>query len=353
MRAIFFAVVVLGNACAAHAADIILVTPNNIKAGNSHACNIRLEGAIVPGDAKKLLAARKRLEDLNENNWTSLAELWTLKRPLLCLNSSGGDYDEALRMSSALLADEFPETQMRTYVDSGSSCFSACAFVFLAGKEIGRGDERWPSRHLHVGAHLGFHAPYLVPRTGDKLYSRTDVQDIFRSGVDSIRRAVKIFDYRTSGGEGVETGGDPWVRSSLFVEALARGPTELLLIDTIGKVGRWNIKLIGARVSKPLNKEQLRTACDNAAAWEKDMFEREPELRFSPERHVDKPPNGEIFVASALRYAIYCVVTQDPDARVAIKLSRGFLENPIIPPITLGLEPWASYPAATPLAQLK
>ena len=44
---------------------------------------------------------------------------------------------------------------------NGAECYSACGLIFLAGRVDDRGGESYPSRYLHIGARLGFHAPYI------------------------------------------------------------------------------------------------------------------------------------------------------------------------------------------------
>ncbi|MXN52618.1 hypothetical protein GR158_15965 [Shinella sp. AETb1-6] len=54
----------------------------------------------------------------------------TPEAKLIILNSPGGNVQIGL-----LIADDIHQRKLATYIPSGSKCFSACAFVFLAGAE--------------------------------------------------------------------------------------------------------------------------------------------------------------------------------------------------------------------------
>lgn len=200
----------------------------------------------------------------------------------------------------------------------------------------------------------------------DRKYGAGDITDVYRRGIQSIRDAIKLFDYRNSEGAGINGANQPWVSASLFAEVLSRGPSEFFLIDTVGKAGRWGIGVVGARVPRSLTDEHLRTACDNAAAWEKDELSRVNDERFTDltpsERARIEPRNGgvQVFRYVALRRIVYCAVLpmgqQDNTVdSIYIELGTGF-DKLFYPSDLVGggrrLSPWAIYPANTPLVQI-
>src|SRR5690242_4924143 len=81
---------------------------------NGAYCNVLLKGPIEDGDLGKLL-------DIYEKG--SFEDL--------CLDSSGGSYAEAVRIAEQLVNWSYPGT----VVDKGASCYGACAYVFMGGRE--------------------------------------------------------------------------------------------------------------------------------------------------------------------------------------------------------------------------
>jgi len=237
-------------------------------------CNFKLEGEIQSGDLARLSAARAQVQRLISErlgNDASMAAQWASNSPVLCLNSPGGNFSEGLRMAKFLMEDF--EGMVTTYIMNDDECYSACGLIFLAGKFVDRGGETYPSRSLHVGGRLGFHAPYIDPaKLDDQRYSRREIADAFKAAISSVTDAIELFDQRTSGGLGVNEDNRPWVNASLFVEMLRKGADELFVIDTVGKAGRWGIALVGVKEVNVLNsKAAFQRACDNVYSWEHDL----------------------------------------------------------------------------------
>ncbi|MGQ0456533.1 MAG: hypothetical protein ACT4OU_05670 [Hyphomicrobium sp.] len=206
------------------------------KIGASPACKLKLQGPIVAGDATRLEAS---LAALPSDDGRALT---------FCLDSPGGDYDEGLRMIWMLLQ----RTNVATIVDRGAQCFSACAFLFLAGNTQASEDgELAPDRTLDVRGALGFHAPYLETAEANA----ADVtSETFRRGVNAIAVMLEI-DRRELFPRG------------LLAKALQVGPKYLLYIDTIEKAGVWSIKLKGYRAPAALTDTMLDQACRNKDMW--------------------------------------------------------------------------------------
>jgi hypothetical protein len=76
-------------------------------------CDISVEGPIVKGDGEKF-------RDL----------LGSIGHATVCLNSPGGAYYGGLNIATLIL-----ERELRTKVEDGSLCYSACAIMFMAGNE--------------------------------------------------------------------------------------------------------------------------------------------------------------------------------------------------------------------------
>lgn len=81
---------------------------------------------------------------------------------VVSLNGPGGDYHEGLE-----LAEFFRANSIATVVESGSYCYSACAFAFLGGSAFSsqEGVGTYIDRVAEPGSIIGFHAPYLTEST--------------------------------------------------------------------------------------------------------------------------------------------------------------------------------------------
>ena len=208
--------------------------------GNAPVCELKLEGPIEAGDSEKLSAALHAL---------GAAGGFDSRNVSLCLNSLGGNYDEALKLMTTLLS----VTNVATVVDAGAECYSACAFLFLAGNAQRSEDgELAPNRTLDVRGTLGFHAPYLQTGTGTDVAAATI--ENFRRGVSAIAKMLEI-DRREL------------IPRGLLAKALQVRSNELLYVDTIEKVGVWSIKLKGYKPPAALTSKMLDQACRNKDMW--------------------------------------------------------------------------------------
>lgn len=208
--------------------------------GHAPVCELKLEGAIEAGDSEKLSAALSAL---------GAAGGFDSREVSLCLNSLGGNYDEALKLMTTLLTF----TNVATVIDAGAECYSACAFLFLAGNAQRSEDgELAPNRTLDVRGTLGFHAPYLQTGTGTDVAAATI--ENFRRGVSAIAKMLEI-DRREL------------IPRGLLAKALQVGANELLYVDTIEKVGVWSIKLKGYKPPAALTSKMLDQACRNKDMW--------------------------------------------------------------------------------------
>lgn len=209
--------------------------------GSSPGCQLKLEGAIQAGDSDKLSAALDALGSTGGFDSRNVS---------LCLNSLGGNYDEALKLITIVLK----HTNVATVVDQGAECYSACAFLFLAGNTQRSEDgELTPDRTLDVRATLGFHAPYLNQAGNGTDVAEATIEN-FRRGVSAIAKLLEI-DRRELFPRG------------LLAKALQVRSNELLYIDTIEKAGVWSIKLKGFKPPTALTARMLDQACRNKDLW--------------------------------------------------------------------------------------
>ena len=141
----------------------------------------------------------------------------------------------------------------------------------MGGSELGH-LRRYPRRWLHAAGQLGFHTPYIgFGALSQRAYSADEVLNVFAAALASSRELARQFARpRTQVDEGAFP--KPWVKTSLFLEMLLRGPNEMLFIDTVDKIGRWEIDLFGVAQLRTVTLDQARGACRNAVAWLSDRF---------------------------------------------------------------------------------
>ena len=164
----------------------------------------------------------------------------------------------------------------------------------------------------------------------------------------------------------------PWVSSSLFIEMLRKGHNELFAIDTVGKVGRWGIGLVGARDINVLNTNAFRQACDNISAWENDgegSASAAYEVVHSSDadyRLFNKLQGASLFRIQGTRHTYFCLVKPllgPPDGigerprllGLVVKLLRGTPDDRNATTFTGYEVPlWAAaFPPNTPLLNLR
>jgi len=192
-------------------------------------CDVTLRGEIVAGDAEKLAEA--------------LGEFDTL-----CLDSPGGRYAEALRFIE-LMSTSY--TGFRAVVGDGARCLSACALMFLAGSQSVEGNS-FPWRSLHIRGELGFHGPFV--RLPETTFTSDQIEQSYQAGVRAIAKLL-------------QTGSPQLFPISLLSQALAVGPDDFLYVDTVGKAGAWQIRLVGYRPPETLTTGHVRQACANLDGW--------------------------------------------------------------------------------------
>ncbi len=131
--------------------------------------------------------------------------------------------DEALKIIALMEKMDKDASENRVvgaYLPKNSTCFSACAFIFMHGGGV---------RAMDYMASLGFHAPWLPNTPDGRSYTRSDLAIAYAEGQRAIRELARY--NRMS--------------LALFVELLGRGPNELYMIDTPYRAAKFAINLSG------------------------------------------------------------------------------------------------------------
>jgi len=130
---------------------------------------IRLEGPIEPSDADKLAAILQAPPD-------QYPELTYYV--VLSLDSPGGNFGEAFRLSKVLLNDiEGNDPRIAGLIIlSEDRCLSACAVLFADSRD--RAHPTTDIRFVEKGAELGFHMPYFASGTDTEAVSGLEMLDL-------------------------------------------------------------------------------------------------------------------------------------------------------------------------------
>ncbi len=169
----------------------------------------------------------------------------------LCLNSSGGDFVEGLRIFYVIWNKDSVATRVR----SGDRCLSACAIGFLGGSlVVGTGAIRAQNTVIEPGAWLGFHAPRLVlPEVG--AHSPSEVQEAYAIALLDSSYLFQLTQIKEHGAVGMS--------DFLFARTISTPPESMYNIDTVGKASLARVDV--ANVPMPeLSWEGLRNVCDTA-----------------------------------------------------------------------------------------
>ncbi|MGH6707977.1 MAG: PAN domain-containing protein [Bradyrhizobium sp.] len=235
--------------------------------GNPERCDISLVGKIGKGTAKafkKIFGSEDTTNEFNSHTVT------------LCLDSTGGLASEALEIARFIVTQH--ADAISTVVQNGAVCQSACALVFLAGREKSR---LGPSvgRYLHPYGKLKFHPTYLqtekekdeAENTVDLYLKKEGTRDqvlaqYYSSGLRDVRQIIQTYGDMTWFADYI---GKPFASASLFLEVFSQAPDEWLCMDSIDKVGRWGIRLVGYERTL-LPKQKYYNVCRNAYIWGHD-----------------------------------------------------------------------------------
>ncbi|RWC41963.1 MAG: hypothetical protein EOS28_18400 [Mesorhizobium sp.] len=298
---------------------LIVATANaaEISKGHGKGCLINLSGEIVPGDFKRL---------------QSLATAYGLTAPAtsgeasngsdaaLCLDSPGGNYVEG-----RLIAGFVHDYGITTRVPAGASCYSSCAFLFMAGRAHGA-ETDGPSRYLNVAGHLGFHAPYFKLADDDK-FTGKDVAEMLTLSQRVIAEFIKFGSFSS------EFDAKPMFSLSLLAETLGSGPNEVAQVDTVEEAVRWGVFLEGTKAGAIIDHRAAVQACLNFQAWmlDKDTdqsgidyYNSQPLQTVRAELWGENRTFAKIDTGGMEEQYCYVEVSQEPVSGMAICSRDGF-----------------------------
>lgn len=203
-------------------------------------CNLLLHGRIAAGDA---------------------AALAKLPHGSICLDSEGGDLDEALKIIDLMSVDG---PRVATVIGPHEACRAECALVFLAGRATEYHSVTFPNRSLHVAGILEFRSPGLAP--SESTASGAIVAATYSESVASVSKILK-----REHEHGDPTGFDPIDRNrtfplSLLLQILGAEPGHAFQLDTIDQAGRWGVQL-DALPPIEATDAMLLQACKNQSRW--------------------------------------------------------------------------------------
>ncbi|MCC7252997.1 hypothetical protein [Hyphomicrobium sp.] len=211
-------------------------------------CNIRLDGPIEPGDVRKIESAVD--QSLSENLPARTNDRINGSTSI-CLNSQGGNFDEAVR-----IIDYFGSSVVGTTIDAGDSCTAVCAFVFMAGRYMFYHGITHPIRRLHVAGTLSFHPP-----VGNAHTAGTDLESAY---TESVRKMAALLRHAS---QAEFFGRRSVLPRTLLLDVLGLEAGAFLDVETVGQAGEWDIAIIGFREPATITQAMLRRACSNKAMW--------------------------------------------------------------------------------------
>jgi hypothetical protein len=216
----------------AYAANIE-VTPSDSRneIGRHTFVNIELYDPIYSGDAKKF---EDTIRPYLDPVYTNVETRGYIR---LSLDSEGYNYEEALKIARIV-----KEENISTVVKKSAFCKSACAFIFMAGRNLQYGMDPVIDRTLQIGGDLGFHSPY--PDNGDGTFAQ------------AIQAIIQLR----------QTLGNVALPDDLFIKLLETKPDDFVTIRWVWDALRWKISLKGYKPPSH-TREELYNACVNDAAW--------------------------------------------------------------------------------------
>lgn len=223
--------------------------------GSREMSHIGISGEFESGDHEKFKSAFKTLSATPGGCYSDGHKSQTGASGdgyVLVLNSQGGNFVEAIR-----LASHVSENFIGTYVGPNEQCLSACALVFMSGKQhLGDGDKA-DGKRMHYTAQIGLHSPFLPQADLSRLPPEV-LRDVLQSTYGEAIQAASELTVLA-----IRAGWEPG-----FVNLVLRTPADkFMYIDTFGKAGDWNIQLEGLQVPDATSVEQLKVACINYVHW--------------------------------------------------------------------------------------
>lgn len=207
--------------------------------------NIQFNGRIDLGDASKLENILISIQ--NEN-------VGFIVVPTLALNSKGGSFIEGLRIGRLLR-----KYGASTLVRSNAECFSACALAFLGGTMFYPTSGPGVLRKLELGGVIGFHGYYLDPEA--ERVVRTSVLKPYLGFEFSKILASTLAGYAAQMN----------VSSDWIEKTLAKGPSELYLVATVGDVLDLGIVIVDPPRVSLVSNPQAINVCNHATSYRRPL----------------------------------------------------------------------------------
>ncbi|WP_157932977.1 hypothetical protein [Roseovarius salinarum] len=219
-------------------------------------CDISISGKLKTGDFEKFsnLASKILRRDYAayKKSTDALDDVWPR---MVCTYGPGGSFLEGGKI--ALLVNEY----FATKVPPNENCFSACAVIFMAGtlthpdnvlykhfeEACYSNCEGWnpePRRILYPTSRLGFHAPF-VDFKGQKVIPADKVTEY----IQNIQRLTIFLLSEAKDNFPVE----------LAAEMMNRGKNDLFMVNEVGQLSSWKIRLQTDYAPK-LNVDTLKRA---------------------------------------------------------------------------------------------
>lgn len=214
--------------------------------GEAGQCEMMLSGEIKQGDKQKLHGVLKALRgDAPVAKWNAT----------LCLNSIGGEIDEALEMGIVAL-----NNRVKTRILAGHECYSACAILFMTGTSSSRGYTHH-ARTMSAKGALGFHAPKPPSINGT-----FDSAQAYDAAIEQIgRRLFLLANQRTIYWK------HPLIKARLINTMMLTSHTKLYLINTVGRAAENEIALDDLSAVQATGLQHIHHLCLNALAENFDL----------------------------------------------------------------------------------
>ena len=270
-------------------------------------CRIQMRGQIIKGDLDRFKQVDAKLPISHQGD--------TTEANTICLDSPGGSLSEAGR-----LAAYFYKNGVGTVVHNGQKCLSACSFMFMLGMAQGA-EVAFINRKIHPNGQLGFHRPE-ISLDKDKDYKGSAVVKAFDIAILSTLDLLQISNNKKPFTQ------EPMVSVDLLKAAFIHRGQDFFYIDTVDKVGRWDIGILNldADLFPKLNKEGAWNSCENHFRWGYDISKKFYPMGQDPEDtvHVATPFRGaqgeeffDVVGQDAGLVEAGCILKQEYDAILA------------------------------------
>jgi hypothetical protein len=232
----------------------------------SPTCNFILHGVIESGDRDRMegeIDAFFRASRVGDSSTRREGNNW----PVLCLESKGGDIQEALKLAELFRA-------WIRVVEEDRTCSSACAILFMAhSRREGTfaHSDMSPGRFLHFRGQLGFHAPSLELPSDQKV-GTDDVTTAYARALATLGavagRDLDLSWNRTEGRSFVSNRfSEDILPAGLLLAFVSVPPDSLYTITRLAEAIEWGIEIYGFPPPEVLSQRMLQQGCINTSTF--------------------------------------------------------------------------------------